>query len=106
MMKKNKILPVAAAAIIIFCGCEADRSKTEIKENNITLWMPLVEHVTAENFGDTEIAKAVMERTGVKVDFIHPPRRQESEKFDLLIASADLPDIIEYNWLTFPGGPA
>lgn len=46
-----------------------------------------------------------MKRTGITIKFIHPPIGQDTESFNLLIASNDLPDIIVRNWTEFPGGP-
>jgi putative aldouronate transport system substrate-binding protein len=46
-----------------------------------------------------------MERTGVTIEFIHPPSGGATEQFNLFIASGDLPDLMEYNWLGYPGGP-
>ena len=44
--------------------------------------------------------------TGVKLNFIAPPAGQAKEALNILLASGDLPDMIEYNFLSdFPGGP-
>lgn len=53
----------------------------------------------------TKFAAELYSKTGVKVNYIHPPRGQEAEAFNILIASGDFPDLIESNWSTFPGGP-
>ena len=42
--------------------------------------------------------------TGVKVTFIHPPTGQAAEKFNLMMASKEFPDAIEYNWAKYQGG--
>ena len=47
----------------------------------------------------------MQEKTGVKITYRHPPLGQETEQFNLMVASRDLPDIIETTWLTYPGGP-
>jgi putative aldouronate transport system substrate-binding protein len=57
------------------------------------------------NLGDTPFAQEWQKRAGVKVEFIHPPMGGESEQFNLLIASGDLPDMMESNWTTYSGGP-
>lgn len=44
-------------------------------------------------------------RTGVKLTFIQPPANQAIEAFNVMIASEQLPDMIEYEWDKFPGGP-
>lgn len=73
----------------------------------LTYWIALNSNVstTSQNLNDTEFAKQMEKLTGVKVKYIHPTMGQEKEQFNLLLASNDLPDIIEYNWATFVGGP-
>ncbi|MCL2058053.1 MAG: extracellular solute-binding protein [Oscillospiraceae bacterium] len=43
--------------------------------------------------------------TGVSIDFIHPAMGQESEQFNIMLASRDFPDMIYSGWSGFPGGP-
>ena len=74
----------------------------------LTYWcvfpVPSTKHGTT--FADIPLYKEIEKKTGVKVKFYHPPIGQEREQLNLMIASGDLPDIIEYNWLNqFPGGP-
>ncbi len=73
----------------------------------LTYWMELDQNVAlvAKNMGDTPFGKELEKRTGVKLKFIHPALGQTQEAFNLLLASGELPDIIEYNWLAVPGGP-
>jgi putative aldouronate transport system substrate-binding protein len=44
-------------------------------------------------------------RTGVKLSFTTPPANQINESFNIMLASGELPDVIEYNFFGFPGGP-
>ncbi|MCL2069282.1 MAG: extracellular solute-binding protein, partial [Oscillospiraceae bacterium] len=63
-------------------------------------WLPL-----AANQGETEFGKEWVSRTGVNVEWIHPPQGGEQEAFTVLIASGNLPDVIEWNWVSdYPGG--
>lgn len=73
----------------------------------LTYWMSLATNVSgfAKNFAETEIGKELTKQTGVKIEYIHPATGQAKEAMNILIASADLPDIIEYKWTEFPGGP-
>lgn len=73
----------------------------------LTWWVGLNANVaaTAGSMNETEFARLLQEKTGVKVKFIHPTAGQESEQFNLLIASGELPDIIETNWSRDAGGP-
>lgn len=58
------------------------------------------------DMNDTEYAKELIKRTGINIDFIHPPVGQEAEDFNLLLASNEFPDIIETNWFFNNQGPA
>ncbi|MBW7456065.1 extracellular solute-binding protein, partial [Paenibacillus sepulcri] len=44
-------------------------------------------------------------KTGVSLEFTAPPTGQTQEALNVMLASGDLPDMIEYNFLGFPGGP-
>lgn len=46
------------------------------------------------------------EKTGVPLKFTAPPTGQVRESFNVMLASGDLPDMLEYNFIgDFPGGP-
>ncbi|QNK59318.1 extracellular solute-binding protein [Paenibacillus sp. PAMC21692] len=57
---------------------------------------------TIKNLGEHEAYKKKQELTGVNVEFIHP---QSDEAYNLMMASKDLPDVIESGWISNPGGP-
>ncbi|MDF2927030.1 MAG: extracellular solute-binding protein [Paenibacillaceae bacterium] len=58
------------------------------------------------NLAETPFGKQLEKETGVKVKYSHPADGQAKEQFNLLIASNNLPDVIEYDWNTgYPGGP-
>ncbi|TFE19895.1 extracellular solute-binding protein [Cohnella luojiensis] len=45
-------------------------------------------------------------KTGVKLKFTAPPAGQAKETLNVMLASGELPDMIEFNFLSeFPGGP-
>lgn len=105
----GKMLSTMTAGVIaltILSGC-GDNSASE-NSGKLKCWMPLTSNMAlyTSNYGETTLAKQVQERTGVEVEFVHPPQGQESEKFSILVTSTDLPDIVEYNWMNYPGGPA
>jgi putative aldouronate transport system substrate-binding protein len=84
-------------------------------KTNVTLkyWMELHANLAAiyKNFGDSFLAKELEKRTGVKCEYIHPAgsgnqaREVYRESFNLMLASGDLPDVVEYEWQNIPGGP-
>lgn len=71
-------------------------------------WCDLTTTVSANyaNLGESPFGKGWMERTGVDIQFLHPPTGQLKEQFSLILADGNLPDLMEYNWVTdYPGGP-
>lgn len=115
---KATALILSALLMVSLAGCKEEKTvgggtafgDTYPLNTDVTLsyWMGINENVTASvtEYSQTEFAKAAAEQTGVKVEYRHPAIGQETEQFNLLIASGDLPDIIESTWYEFPGGPA
>jgi putative aldouronate transport system substrate-binding protein len=60
-----------------------------------------------KNYNEREAYKELEKRTGVKVEYVHPPVGPDQVKqgLNLMIASNNLTDVIDFNWLTYPGGP-
>jgi len=75
----------------------------------LTYWTALDPNVaaTSASLNDVGVYQGIEEITGTKVDFKHPAGEGDrvTEQFNLMVASGNLPDVIEYNWLTVPKGP-
>lgn len=76
-------------------------------DKTITYWVQMHESVAANynSLNETRFGEELIKQTGINVEFIHPPITQIAEKFNLLIASREFPDIIEWGWDKFTGGP-
>lgn len=76
-------------------------------KTDVTLkyYMGLSTGANVTNNGNIQFYQELQKRTGVKLEFIHPPVNQHKEALSMMLASGDLPDIIEYDWYNFPGGP-
>lgn len=122
MKKKNvkKTIAAGLAAVIgagalAGCGTEGKQKDSSFQfqsypvDSDVTLtyWCDLNANVAAvsEDLGKTPFAKALQEQTGVNIKFIHPPIGQAVDQLNILLASEDLPDIIEHEWYSFSGGP-
>ena len=117
MKKRILVLALCLVLMIAVCGCnkkQESSTNTVIgkgypieTDSKLTYWVAMNSNVSASaaNIADTEFAKELTKRTGVEVEYIHPPQGQESEMFSLMIASDELADIIEYDWLRALGGP-
>ena len=116
MKRKIAAIFLSGMLMVSVAGCGNKDSKSSskmgldgssVKTDTLTYWMPLNPNLTASvsNFGETEYAKEIEKRTGVKVEYIHPAAGQQVEAFNLMIASGELADMIQSNWLTYSGGP-
>ena len=120
-MKKTIVFILTAVLTLsVFTGCgnnekvstEQPFKKTTSDEyplktdETLTWWCALTEaaYEHSNSLNETPLAKGLIERTGVNIEFIHPTAG--TDQFNLMIASGELPDIIEYEWVKYyPGGP-
>ena len=114
MMKHSKMkmrtFACASAAMIAAMslgGCGSDETAQTGGKITIKWWTNLFPHVsqTATNFGDVPLYQELEKRLNVNLEFIHPAAGQESQSFNIMVASGDLPDIIEHDFTTYDGGP-
>ncbi|MFC5651184.1 ABC transporter substrate-binding protein [Paenibacillus solisilvae] len=119
MTKKKQvssILFITCLGTSVLTGCnssspaqEANTDPAEVpKLTSLTYWTGMAGQASAtmKSYNEMELYKGLEQKTGVKVDFQHPPQGQDAEQFNLMITSGKLPDVIEYHWTTsFPGGP-
>ncbi|MBE5040808.1 extracellular solute-binding protein [Ructibacterium gallinarum] len=111
-LKNKKIMTLFALTVLIaafgLTGCDtADEAANTDGERKLTYWTSLTSTASSlvTNLGDTPMMQKAQEMTGIDVEFIHPPQGQVNEKFNILIASGEYPDIIQYRWTSYPGGP-
>lgn len=93
-------------------GSSSSEAESSAEEENaepdkLTYWVELNANASqlVQNFGDTEFAKEWQKATNTEIEFQHPPVGQSTEAFNILCASGDYPDIIEYAWVNYAGGP-
>ncbi len=97
------LLAVVTAVTLLVTGCVS-----AVAEEPITYWVELTSTVATyyQNLGDTPFGKGLIANTGIEVQFQHPASGQAKEQFSFIVADGDMPDIMEYNWVTsYPGGP-
>ena len=109
MKKLSLVLLIALMiAIPVFAKGDSEQAATDASGNPvITMWAPLNANITqvAQDFGQTVYWQELQKRTGVTLSFQHASESNLSETFNILIASGDYPDIIQYKWIDYPGGP-
>lgn len=95
------------ALMLAATACSGGKKNETADKNTITYWSALDGNTaqTASNLGETEFAKELMKQVGCKIEYQHPATGQAAEKFNILTAMSELPDIVEYYWETgYPGG--
>lgn len=72
----------------------------------LTYWVELFPDAAGimKSYGEVTAWKEIQENTGVKIEFQHPAQGQLGEQFNLLVASNQLPDVVEFAWNAYPGG--
>jgi putative aldouronate transport system substrate-binding protein len=113
---------IAVLMLFLLAGCNSGNGGSQTdKENSsdvepvedkgtqepvtISYWTNLQAPDVYTSNADMICYQVASEKTGITIEWIHPPKGQESEQFSLMIASTDLPDIIEHSWINYSGGP-
>lgn len=106
MKKTVKAFALILSAMMILSACGKKTDTPELT-GELTYWrsLPVNISTSVDNYGATEIAKEMSARTGITVKYLHPAAGMENQALNLMIASNDLPDIIETHWGRYPGGP-
>ena len=108
MKKVTKLIAVVLTVMLVsslLCGCGGTKMARE--EGKYTYWVQLSSSVgqTQKSYSDLLMYQEMQKRTGVEIEFMHPISGSSgSEPFQVLLASTELPDMIEYNWASYPGG--
>ena len=109
MKKSVKVFAMVLAlmlAIGILSACS--ETKTTKEKGKYTYWVSLnsTASQTLNTYADMFMYQELERRTGVEIEFIHPAMGSTgTEAFQILLTSSDMPDMIEYNWKSYPGGP-
>jgi len=126
-IKTISLITALLMAVTMFSGCgnknaqnEGDNDLAYLKadssgefsypvktDKTLKYWLSLNPNVSqnAPSINDIPFTEAEYERTGIKVEYIHPAQGQEQEKFNLLLTSNDMPDMIAWDWYNVSGGP-
>lgn len=77
-------------------------------DKTLTYWGELPGNLTGvkATHADVPFFQDWQKKTGVNLKFSAPPTNQADQAINVLLATGDLPDMIEYDWQgKFPGGP-
>lgn len=104
-LKKSLSLALATLMLVSATSC-GKKTDTVVDSNKITYWVELSGNAaqTMSNMAETEYSKFIMEKFGTTIEYQHPAQGQAKEKFNVMVAMGNLPDIIEYTWNNYSGG--
>ena len=105
------LLVVMTVGSLLFAGGAAEEATTgAIPERDVntplypiegtpkfTYWTPINSNCTKyiSSYNENEAYQEIQRRTGVELQFIHPVAGQEKVQFNLIMASGELPDIMQ-----------
>lgn len=115
---------MGAAGVLAACGGSASESSSVAAsiadsassgpftypmsgDHNITYWCTFNELMSHSytSMNESPFAEGLIANTGVNITFQHPPTGGGDEQFNLIMADGNLPDVMEYHWQDYPGGP-
>jgi putative aldouronate transport system substrate-binding protein len=112
MKTHKKLRWIVYSVILILCfnlvfSTSFPQPASAKNQQTLTYWVPINSKVAPlfNNYASIAVYQIIMKKFNVKIEFQHPPIGGESDQFNLMIASGKLPDIIEWHWDWYPGGP-
>ena len=112
MKKISKIVALVlciSLSTVLFAGCGSkDETKATTDGKNFTYWAVMDSYSTRtlDSYNDMLFYQEMEKRTGVHIDFIHPIEGSTgNEAFIAMLTGEKIPDMIEYEWEDYTGGP-
>ena len=109
MKRISKVLVFALAAVMIigsFAGCSGEKKIQTGGKFTYWVTLPGATAQTLTSFSELLMYQEIAKATGTEVEFIHPSSGSTgTEAFQILLSSGDYPDMMEYNWKSYTGGP-
>ena len=113
-MKKNlrltalSVIVILALGLLSGCGESSGSQQAQTDGKNFSFWcvMDGFSQASLKNYNEMLFYQKLEEATGVHIDFIHPIEGSTgNEAFIAMLTSEKMPDLIEYDWSDYSGGP-
>ncbi len=109
MKKITKILALVLSVVMFtgfVCGCSGEKKVQTGSKFTYWVALPASTTQTLTSFNELLMYQEISKATGTEVEFIHPSQGSTgNEAFQILLSSGDYPDMMEYNWKGYTGGP-
>lgn len=101
---KKAIIILLIILLLSISGCVNQASVAANETEKLTWWCEN-KYTHVNNTGDSKVYTELMNKTGIDVVFIHPPKGEHRERFLSLLNEPILPDIITHDFVNdYPGG--
>ncbi len=109
-MKKALLIVLAFMMIVlpVFAQGGKETTTSSSAPAKLTYWAPMSSKIKNVNdFSELPYWQEVMKRTNTQISFqnVSSENKILGEQFSILQVSSDLPDIVEYKWASYVGGP-
>lgn len=107
MKKMLSIITAISVMVLGFSGCGSGKSSSGGEAGTtLSYWVNMDSNVSTriQSYNEVSMYKQREKDSGIHINFLHPANGQAKEQFNLMIASRDLPDMIEYGWNNYQGG--
>lgn len=108
MKKYTKILAYVLSAVLclgFFSGCSSKNETDGAEDNTISFWIANSNTSIIKNYDEIDAIAEWQKRMNVDIEFFHPSSGNETEQFNIMAASGDFKDVVNYNWNGYAGGP-
>ncbi|MBO5742751.1 MAG: extracellular solute-binding protein [Clostridia bacterium] len=109
MKKSLKVMSLLLAVCMVLGACVSCSKDVNLSDaGKFTYWASMYSSSaqTLTSYSEMLMYQEIAKATGLEVEFIHPSKGNTgSEAFQILLASNDYPDMIEYSWGSYSGGP-
>ncbi len=90
---------------LLLGGCGKQQKTAGGGSDTVTFWVKNACSEFVSSYNDVESLKEMQKKIGINVEYIHPSSGSVETQFNILMASGEFPDIIEYDWAnSYPGG--
>ena len=105
-MKKLIATAISLSLAFSMAGCGSKDGETSENSGKITYWVEFANQSAAgvASYDELPVFQEIQNKLGVDIEFTHPVVGQTSEQLNLMLASRELPDIIQYQFYQYPGG--
>lgn len=108
MAKGKKVMALVLAGTMLAAGLAGCGSKEQASEGGkitLTWWTQNYGNQYISNFDEMEAYQKIQEINNVDIKYTHPVVGQEKDQFNIMVASGDYPDLIDYGWgSSYTGG--